>query len=57
MHDLRHGIAVHADRSGLDVVSVNRQLGDKDPAVTLRVYADVFDRARHTPSTRSTAGL
>jgi hypothetical protein len=37
---------------GLDVVFVSRQLGHSDATVTLRVYADLFDRARHTDRAR-----
>ncbi len=53
LHDLRHTFASMLIAHGLDVVFVSRQLGHKDPTVTLRVYADLFDRARHTDLARA----
>jgi integrase len=53
LHDLRHTFASMLIAQGLDVVFVSRQLGHKDPTVTLRVYADLFDHARHTNTARS----
>ncbi len=38
---------------GLDVVYVSRQLGHADPAITLRVYAKLFDRQRHADTARA----
>jgi integrase len=43
MHDLRHCFASMLIREGADVVSVARQLGHANPAITLRVYAHLFD--------------
>ena len=42
-HDLRHSCASLAVSSGANVVAVSRMLGHKDPSVTLRIYADLFD--------------
>lgn len=42
-HDLRHTCASLAVSSGANVLAVSRMLGDKDPSVTLRIYADLFD--------------
>lgn len=43
MHDLRHCFASMLIREGADVVFVSRQLGHANPAITLRVYAHLFD--------------
>ena len=42
-HDLRHTAASLAVSAGVNVLALARMLGHKDPAVTLRVYADLFD--------------
>jgi integrase len=42
-HDLRHTFASMLIREGADVVFVARQLGHANPAMTLRVYAHLFD--------------
>jgi integrase len=42
-HDLRHTFASILIREGADVVFVARQLGHANPAITLRVYAHLFD--------------
>lgn len=36
----------------LDPVTVSKQLGHSNPATTLRVYAHLFDQARHADETR-----
>jgi integrase len=46
-HDLRHTFASLLIAQGRNVVYVSRQLGHADPAITLRVYADLFDRKEH----------
>jgi integrase len=43
MHDLRHCLASMLIAAGADVVFVARQLGHANPAITLRVYAHLFD--------------
>ena len=43
MHDLRHCFASMLFREGADVVFVASQLGHANPAVTLGVYAHLFD--------------
>lgn len=53
LHDLRDSFASMLIATGLDVVFVSRQLGHVDPTVTLRVYADLFDRARHADTARA----
>ena len=40
---LRHTAASLAVSSGANVLALARMLGHKDPSVTLRVYADLFD--------------
>ncbi len=52
-HDLRHCFASMLVAEGLDVVFVSRQLGHADAAITLRVYAKLFDRARHADAARA----
>jgi integrase len=56
------GISAHAFRHTyasllivglkLDPVGVAGQLGHSNPATTLKVYAHMFDRARHADETR-----
>jgi integrase len=41
--DLRHTCASLAVSAGANVLALARMLGHKDPSVTLRVYADLFD--------------
>ena len=53
LHDARHTFASVLIAEGADVVYVSRQLGHADPAITLRVYAHLFDRHRHAESTRA----
>jgi integrase len=53
LHDLRDTYASLLIATGLDVVFVSRQLGHADPTVTLRIYADLFDRARHADTARA----
>jgi hypothetical protein len=43
MHDLHHCFASMLIAAGADVVLVARQLGHANPAITLRVYAHLFD--------------
>jgi integrase len=40
---MRHTCASLAVSSGANVLAVSRMLGHKDPSVTLRIYADLFD--------------
>ncbi|ODQ90263.1 hypothetical protein BHQ17_17525 [Mycolicibacterium holsaticum] len=42
-HDLWHTCASLAVSSGANVLAVSRMLGHKDPSVTMRIYADLFD--------------
>ena len=46
LHDLRDTFASALIEAGLDVLQVSKQLGHADPAITLRVYADLFNRVR-----------
>ena len=46
-HDCRHTFASLLIAEGLNVVYVSHQLGHADPAITLRVYAHLFDAAEH----------
>ena len=43
VHDLRHTAASLMVQSGANVKTVQRQLGHKSAAMTLDVYADLFD--------------
>lgn len=53
-HDLRHTFASHLILDvGRDVVQVSRLLGHASPVTTLRVYAHMFDHARHTHELRA----
>lgn len=54
-HDLRHTAASLWISEGSDVVYVSRVLGHSSPSITLDVYADLFDRARHEE--KATAAL
>lgn len=51
-HVLRHTFASLLIGQGHDPVFVARQLGHSNPAVTLRVYAHLFDAARHAREAR-----
>ena len=42
-HDLRHTAASLAVSAGADVEAVQRMLGHASAAITLDVYADLFD--------------
>jgi integrase len=42
-HDLRHTCASLGVSSGANVLAVSRMLGHKDPSITLKTYADLFD--------------
>lgn len=42
-HELRHTAASLAVAAGANVLAVAKMLGHRDPSVTLRVYADLFD--------------
>jgi integrase len=44
VHDLRHTAASLAVSAGGNVLVVARMLGHRDPSITLRVYADLFDQ-------------
>jgi integrase len=43
LHDLRHTAASLAISAGANVKAVQRMLGHKSAAMTLDVYADLFD--------------
>lgn len=42
-HDLRHTTASLAVSAGANVLALARMLGHSNPAITLKVYADLFD--------------
>jgi integrase len=42
-HDLRHTAASLALSAGANILAISRMLGHDDPAVTLKVYADLFE--------------
>lgn len=52
-HSLRHTFASILIAQGRDPVFVSRQLGHANPAITLRVYAHLFDAARHALEARA----
>jgi integrase len=56
-HSFRHGFAsmLIVDLR-YDPVNVARQLGHADPATTLRVYAHLFEKARHADELREGLG-
>lgn len=49
-YDLRHTFASRRIAEGATVVEVASEMGHTDPALTLRRYAHLFDRARHAAS-------
>lgn len=49
-YDLRHTFASRRIAEGATVVEVASEMGHTDPALTLRRYAHLFDRARHATS-------
>jgi integrase len=51
-HVLRHTFASILIAEGHDPVFVSRQLGHASPAITLHVYAHLFDAARHARQAR-----
>jgi integrase len=51
-HALRHTFASLLIAQGNDVVFVSRQLGHANPAITLKVYAHLFDAERHADGAR-----
>ena len=51
-HVLRHTFASVLIGQGHDPVFVSRQLGHANPAITLRVYAHLFDGQRHADRAR-----
>lgn len=51
-HDLRHTFASMLIGQGLDVTFVSNQLGHADPAVTLKVYAKLFDPQKRRAEAR-----
>ena len=42
-YDLRHTAVSLSVSAGANVLAVARMVGHKDPSVTLRIYADLFD--------------
>jgi integrase len=45
-HALRHTHASVLIAAGFDVVTVSKRMGHKNPSITLRVYAHLFDKLR-----------
>jgi integrase len=52
LHALRDTFASILIGQGHDPVYVAGQIGHEDPAVTLKTYAKLFDRARHADAHR-----
>jgi integrase len=52
LHDLRHTAACRLIACGLDVVTVQRQLGHASPAITLRLYGGEFETAKRRDTIR-----
>lgn len=52
-HELRHTFASLLIAEGLNVVYVSRQLGHSSPAITLALYAHLFDRYEHAQRART----
>lgn len=55
-HELRHTAASLAVAAGANVLAVARMLGHKDPSMTLRIYADLFDDHLDDVAARMDAG-
>ena len=51
-HQMRHAFASLLLRAGEPITYVSRQLGHKDSAITLRVYAHLFEQADHAMAAR-----
>jgi hypothetical protein len=51
-HDFRHRAASLLISTYPEVVFVSRQLGHANPAITLSVYAHLFDKASHAEKLR-----
>lgn len=51
-HDLRHACASRLIDAGLDPVTVAAVLGHEDPAITLRIYANRFNRQQKDEAVR-----
>lgn len=43
MHDLRHTFVLLSLQNGVDIKTLQQELGQSDPAFALRVYAHVSD--------------
>jgi integrase len=52
-HDCRHTFASLLVSKALDLVFISRQLGHANPAMTLRVYTHLFDKANHADNMRN----
>jgi integrase len=52
LHDLRHTFVSRLIAAGLDVVEIQRQAGHSNPAITYRLYAGEFERAKRRDSLR-----
>lgn len=52
-HALRHTFASLLIGQGHDPVFISRQLGHANPAITLRMYAPLFDASRHAERART----
>jgi integrase len=52
LHSLRHAFASLLIAKGLNVVFVSRELGHASPAITLEVYAHLFEQADHATAAR-----
>lgn len=52
-HALRHTFASLLIGQGHDPVFISRQLGHANPAITLRMYAHLFDASRHAERART----
>jgi len=52
LHSLRHSFASLLIAKGLNVVFVSRQLGHSSAAITLEVYAHLYEWANHAAAAR-----
>ena len=52
LHSLRHSFASLLIANQLNPVFVSRQLGHSSPAITLDVYAHLFEQADHAAAAR-----
>jgi integrase len=56
-HDLRHTAGSLMLRQGIDIATIAKTLGHKDPSMTLRRYSHVLDDMREDAARKMDEGL